>query len=64
MAAICITTGNHAVAGALSHQKPRISPWSVVLLSVKGKEEYSAVVLMSTDLKLRKRDIEGFSENP
>lgn len=36
----------------------------MLLLTVKGKEATFAIVLMTADSQLRKRDIEGFCKNP
>lgn len=51
------------VHGLSCHQKPRGSPRSMLLLTVKVKEATSAIVLLTTDSQLRKRVIEGFCDN-
>lgn len=45
-------------------QKPCGSPESVLPLTVKGKEATIAMVLMTADAQLRKRDTGGFYDNP
>lgn len=45
-------------------QIPCGGSWSVLLLTVMDKEASSAEVLMTTDSRLRKRDIESFGGNP
>lgn len=54
--------------GVCYHQRPRdlcclqkscVGPWSMLPLTVKGKEATFAIVLVTTDSQLRKRDMEG-----
>ena len=40
------------------------SPWLMLLLPVKDMETTFALASMSADSQLRKRDIEGFCDNP
>ena len=50
-------------SGSCLH-KSHTRPWSVLQLTVKGKEATFAVVLITTDSQLRKRDLKGFCNNP
>lgn len=51
------------VCGPCCQQISRESPWLVLRLPVKSKEASFALLLMTTDSELRKRDIEGFCNN-
>jgi hypothetical protein len=51
------------VDGLCCHHKPYGSPQSMLLLIVKGKDATFAVVPMSTDSQLEKREVEGFCDN-
>lgn len=62
---ICTAIEDHAeVRGRCCHQKPFVSPRSVLLLTVKGKEVTFTVVLMTAGSYLINRDIKGFYDNP
>lgn len=58
------TAARGHVHGPCYHQKTHGSPWSMFLLSVKSKAVSFAVILMIADTLLRKRDTEGFPDNP
>lgn len=47
---LCCGQGHVDVCGLYSHQKPCGSSWSVLLLTIKGKEAPFVVVLMTADL--------------
>lgn len=44
-------------------QKSYISPWSILIRSLRGKETTFTTVLLTADSQLRNRGIEGFCEN-
>lgn len=50
-------------AGGHVRQKLGGSPCSVLLLTVKSKEAALAVILMTASTQLKKRNIQGFSDN-
>lgn len=62
--ACAVAEGNVDVCGLCYHQKTCGSPWSVLPLTVMFRKTSSAVVLMTADSQLRKRDIEGFCDDP
>lgn len=58
MPTVCSATGDCAeVPGRCCHQKPCESPWSMLLMHGKGKEMTFAMVLMTANSQLRKRNI-------
>lgn len=67
---LCLGPGLTAVGAGGSvydlccHQKRHGSLGSVLPLTGKGKEATIAVVLMTADAQLRKRDTGGFCDNP
>lgn len=64
MSVACAEAEGHVdVCGLYCCQKPRGSPWSLLPLTIKGKEASFAVVLMITDSQLRMGDTEGLWEN-
>lgn len=52
------------IHGLYSCQKLHGRPWSVLMLTLQGREVPFVVVLMTTEAQLRKRGIEGFQNNP
>lgn len=60
----CTDTGDYAeVCGACCCPKPFLNSYSLPL-TVKVKEVTFAVIGMTTDSQLRKRDIQDFCDNP
>jgi hypothetical protein len=58
-------TGDHVdVCGLWCHQKPFGSLWPGLLMTRKEKEASFAVLSMTADSRLRKRDKEVFHNNP
>lgn len=65
MSMVCTTTGDHAeVCGPCQYWRPCGYLWFMFLLTAKGKEGTFAMVLMTTHSQLRKKDMEGFCDNP
>lgn len=57
------TEGHDEVRGPSSHWQPYGSPWSMLPLPVLGKEATLAVVSMTPDSEVRRRDVKGFCNN-
>lgn len=57
------TATRKPVCGLLWHQKTCGNPW-LMLWIIKGKEAILAVISMTADTQLRKRDVEDVCENP
>lgn len=60
-AATWIHTDVHGLAIAKDHVEVH-APWSMLLLTIKGKEVSSVVVLMTVDSPVRTNYVEGFSD--
>lgn len=58
-----IAAGSH-VCGLYCHRKPCGSPWSVFPLTVKSNKVNSVVISLTADVLLRKKEMEGFCDNP
>lgn len=58
------TAAGGCVHALCCHQKSPGSPWSVLLLPVKSKGAASAEPWVTVNTQLRKRNMEGLSDNP